>query len=198
MKINVRHSKFVIWHGVALLCVLLLPLLLKIVSWFSGIGGGCIMRRFFIYCPLCGGTRAVGALVRFDFLAAWNYNPLVVLLSFACIALDLWAWVRYFQKKRAVYHFPKLGVDCFGSGFVNLFYFAKLFDDFFWHRSYGRPRLFLGCGARTKGLTIGRCRRSALFLSFPSKRQKIKKSVQKSPDKYRPSSAESGGIFLFL
>jgi hypothetical protein len=106
MKINVRHSKFVIYHGIALLCVLLLPLLLKIVSWFSGIGGGCIMRRFFIYCPLCGGTRAVGALVRFDFLAAWNYNPLVVLLSFACIALDLWAWVRYFQKKEPYILFP--------------------------------------------------------------------------------------------
>ena len=30
-----------------------------------------------LYCPACGGTRAVGAILRFDILSAFKYNPIV-------------------------------------------------------------------------------------------------------------------------
>lgn len=45
------------------------------------INTGCIIRRIFhIYCPGCGGTRAVRALIRFDFGQSLYYNPTVILL----------------------------------------------------------------------------------------------------------------------
>ena len=94
-------------HAAALIGALILPLYMKVASWLNGIFGGCIMHRFFIYCPMCGGTRAVAALVRFDFLAAWNYNAFVVLLAFVVFALDVWALVRYAQKKEPLIVLPK-------------------------------------------------------------------------------------------
>ena len=103
---QLRHPQFLILHAAALIGSIFLPIYLKAVSWLSGIFGGCIMKRFFIYCPMCGGTRAVAALVRFDFVAAWNYNALVVLLGIAALALDVWAWVRYAQKKEPLIVLP--------------------------------------------------------------------------------------------
>lgn len=42
-------------------------------------GSGCIFRDMFgIYCPGCGGTRAVLALCRGDILASLYYHPLVL------------------------------------------------------------------------------------------------------------------------
>ena len=42
---------------------------------------GCFVRRkFHIYCPGCGGTRAVIALLKFDFRQSLYYNPIVILL----------------------------------------------------------------------------------------------------------------------
>ena len=104
---ELRHPQFLMLHAAALIGALILPLYMKVASWLSSLFGGCIMHRFFIYCPMCGGTRAVAALVRFDFLAAWNYNAFVVLLAFAVLALDVWAWVRYAQKKEPLIVLPK-------------------------------------------------------------------------------------------
>ena len=107
MKTKLRHPIFLALHGAAIVDLLLLPLYMKVASWLSGIFGGCLMHRFFIYCPLCGGTRAIAALTRFHFIEAWNYNAFVVLLCFAILALDVWAWVRYFQKKEPLIILPR-------------------------------------------------------------------------------------------
>ena len=106
MKTKLRHPIFLALHGAAILGALLLPLYMKVASWLSGIFGGCLMHRFFIYCPLCGGTRAVAALIRLDPVAAWNYNALVVILAVIALGLDVWAWVRYFQKKEPLIILP--------------------------------------------------------------------------------------------
>ena len=37
------------------------------------------LNKLHIYCPGCGGTRAVYALLRFDLLASLIYNPIVPL-----------------------------------------------------------------------------------------------------------------------
>ena len=107
IKVNVRHPIFLALHGAGILMALLFPLYMKAASWISSVFGGCLMHRFFIYCPLCGGTRAVAALLRFDFAAAWNYNAFVVVLCVVALGLDVWAWVRYFQKKEPLIIFPQ-------------------------------------------------------------------------------------------
>ena len=107
MKTKLRHPRFLALHGVALLAALFMPLYIKLANWLGGVFGGCLMHRFFIYCPLCGGTRAIAALTRFQFLEAWNYNALVVLLSVVVLNLDVWAWVRYLQKKEPLIILPR-------------------------------------------------------------------------------------------
>ena len=53
-----------------------------------------------IYCPLCGGLRAVHDLTHLDLGAALDRNPLVVLgIPFALLAWGLWAQ-RAFTGRR--------------------------------------------------------------------------------------------------
>lgn len=107
MKTKLRHPIFLALHAAGIMGVLLLPIYMKVSAWISGVLGGCVLHRFFIYCPLCGGTRAVAALVRFDFLAAWNYNAFVVILAFLALGIDIWMWARYFQKKEPLIIVPR-------------------------------------------------------------------------------------------
>ncbi|MBQ3225859.1 MAG: DUF2752 domain-containing protein [Clostridia bacterium] len=39
----------------------------------------CLFFRMGILCPACGGTRVVESLSRFDFCAAFSYNPMIFL-----------------------------------------------------------------------------------------------------------------------
>ena len=107
MKTKLRHPRFWALNGVVLLAALFMPLYIKLANWLGSVFGGCLMHRFFIYCPLCGGTRAIAALTRFQLLEAWNYNALVVLLSVVVLGLDVWAWIRYLQKKEPLIILPR-------------------------------------------------------------------------------------------
>lgn len=107
MKTKLRHPIFLSLHGAAILVILLLPLYMKLAGWLGSVFGGCIMHRLFIYCPLCGGTRALAALTRFQFAQAWSYNAFVVVLCVVALGLDVWAWVRYFQKKEPLIILPR-------------------------------------------------------------------------------------------
>ena len=131
MKTKLRHPIFLLLHAAAIVDVLLLPLYMKVANWFSGIFGGCLMHRFFIYCPLCGGTRALAALTRFDFAAAWNYNALVVILCFVVLAFDVWAWVRYFQKKEPLIILPKWSYIAFCGSLIFYFILRNVLMIFF-------------------------------------------------------------------
>ena len=121
MRTKLRHQMFLTLHGAAILGALLLPLYMKFSAYLGEIFGGCLMHRLFIYCPLCGGTRAAAALLRLDFVAALKYNAFVVLLCFVLLALDVWAWVRYFQKKEPLIILPKWSWIAFGCVFVTYF-----------------------------------------------------------------------------
>ena len=131
MKTKLRHPIFLILHAAAIVDVLLLPLYMKVANWFSGIFGGCLMHRFFIYCPLCGGTRALAALTRFQFAEAWNYNALVVILCFVVLAFDVWAWVRYFQKKEPLIILPKWSYLAFCAALITYFILRNVLMIFF-------------------------------------------------------------------
>jgi hypothetical protein len=55
----------------------------------------------------------------------------------------------------------------------------------------------LGCGATTKGLTIGRCRRSALFYPSHQKDKKSKKVCKNRTTNIAPPRQSAGGFFFF-
>ena len=62
--------------------------------------------RLFLYCPLCGGTRAIAALLHFDFVSACRYNFFVVLVILLAVCMDLWVLIRLLQRKTKLLPIP--------------------------------------------------------------------------------------------
>ncbi len=56
---------------------------------------GCLLHDWFhLYCPACGGTRALEALLKLDLLASIRYNPLVLILAAFFLYFYITAWIR--------------------------------------------------------------------------------------------------------
>ena len=86
---------YLLIHAGVLLLILLFPVYRLIASRMPSSLTGCLIHdRFFLYCPLCGGTRAVSAILRLDFAEAFANNAFVVLLFFLVLVLDAWALIR--------------------------------------------------------------------------------------------------------
>ena len=86
---------YLVVHIAVLAFALLFRLAIHITSRFENPFFGCLIHdRLFLYCPLCGGTRAVDALFRLDFALALRCNPLVVFLVAIVIVLDVIALIR--------------------------------------------------------------------------------------------------------
>jgi len=63
----------------------------------------CMMHDFFhLYCPACGGTRAVKAILSFDFLTALKCNPAVLLAFIYFVYYDIRAFLNIIRKKERV------------------------------------------------------------------------------------------------
>ena len=44
---------------------------------------------FKTYCPGCGGTRAVRALLHFDIIGSFKYHPIVPIAAFSALAYEI-------------------------------------------------------------------------------------------------------------
>ena len=63
---------------------------------------GCLIRnRFHIYCPGCGGTRAVEALLRLQLEQSLYYNPVVILLIIVTVCIVI---IRFIESKSGKKH----------------------------------------------------------------------------------------------
>ncbi len=103
-----KRKKFLLLHAGAVLLVLLFPLYRVGISMLPRSFVGCMMHDvLFLYCPLCGGTRAIAALLKFDVAAALRYNALVTTGCVAALVLDAVAWVRFFQRRSFCPRFPR-------------------------------------------------------------------------------------------
>lgn len=101
-------KNFLLIHAGLIAGAALFPLYLFFVEKMPDAFSGCLLHDFFfVYCPLCGGTRAVKALLRFRFAEAFRYNALVTLAVPALLALDVWALVRIFRGKEHALPMPR-------------------------------------------------------------------------------------------
>ena len=93
-------------HLVLAACAALFPLYRYLVGLLPRNMTGCILHDwFFLYCPLCGGTRAVSALLRLRFAAALHANAYVVLLAGVALAHYILAWVRLLRGEQKLFRF---------------------------------------------------------------------------------------------
>lgn len=68
----------------------------------------CVSYKFFhLYCPLCGGTRAIFALLELDFICALRYNSFIFYLAFAVIAYDVKVGIWAFKGRNDAFVLPK-------------------------------------------------------------------------------------------
>lgn len=69
---------------------------------------GCILHHWFlVYCPLCGGTRAIGSMLSLDFLTAFQQNAWVVLFALFAIVWDAFGVIRLIKGWEHPWSMPK-------------------------------------------------------------------------------------------
>lgn len=88
---------FGVGNGLALGGILLYPLYRYLVALLPRMT--CTAVRFGFYCPACGGTRALGALLSFDLVSALRYNLLVPLGALLFVAWDVAAIIHLVRGK---------------------------------------------------------------------------------------------------
>ena len=99
-----RWTLFAVINGLVLLCIPLYHLyvhqFLPLVPDFMT---KCVAVRFLhLYCTGCGGTRAVGALLRLDVLGAFRLNPFVPVAAGLFICYDLRAALAIARGEKLV------------------------------------------------------------------------------------------------
>ncbi len=98
---------FLLVHLCLLLVCLLFPLYLKVTGGLLAGLSGCFLHDYlFLYCPMCGGTRAVEALLHLRILEAFQYNAFVVSLLLIALVLDIIVFVRLLRGKKVILKLP--------------------------------------------------------------------------------------------
>lgn len=124
-NLNVKALKRLIMAHVAMAALALLMLAYK---WASEVAAKALLKLpyclthqlFHLYCPLCGGTRAVSALLRLDVVSALRYNPLVVAFALGLVIYDAVALAHVFRGGEL----PRLKVGWLAVTLVAVGYFA--------------------------------------------------------------------------
>ena len=89
------RKRFWRWQAVIATLVVLFPFYGWLAPKLLEGRGGCFLHDWLsIYCPFCGGTRAVSALLHLHVLEAFRFNAFVLLLIALGMVLDVWAFVR--------------------------------------------------------------------------------------------------------
>ncbi len=87
---------FSVINAVLLISLLLFPIYLHFAPVLPLNKCG-LLEVFHLYCPACGGTRALNALLHFDIINSIIYNPMVI-ISFVMLILYEIGMIKYLIK----------------------------------------------------------------------------------------------------
>ena len=80
--------------------IIILIFLIFLYVLLQNIHYDCPFHYFLnIWCPGCGGTRMIGAILQLDFYQAFRYNPLLFILVITGILYFIYMIVHYIKKK---------------------------------------------------------------------------------------------------
>lgn len=99
-----RWVTFAVINGLVLLCIPLYHLYIhKFLPLFPDLMTKCVAVQFLhLYCTGCGGTRAIGALLRCDIIDAFRLNPFVPIAAILFICYDLRAAIAIARGEKLV------------------------------------------------------------------------------------------------
>ncbi len=109
-------KKLLIWFNACAVFVLILFVIIsKILTQMEY---KCVFAsKMFMYCPGCGGTRAVSSLLHFDILSAMKYNIIVPIMLVLYIYYNIVAIISikkkeedFFTNKRLIPIYVFIGV----------------------------------------------------------------------------------------
>ncbi len=91
MIISIKNQrKIFLWVNVGVIAALLLfPLYLKIIPYIPTMSKCDMVEALHIYCPGCGATRALKALLRFDIISSFKLNPIVPVSAALFVIYDI-------------------------------------------------------------------------------------------------------------
>jgi hypothetical protein len=119
MKKRIRHPLFLAAHLLLPLAFPLMALYRYLIALLPPHLTGCPLHDYlFLYCPVCGGTRAAEAILRLDFLGALRANAFVALAVPTVLVLDIVAWVRYARGKTPLLRVPTWAWIAFAASLV--------------------------------------------------------------------------------
>lgn len=84
----------------------------------------CVLHDFLhLYCPFCGGTRAILAVFRLDFVAAVRLNPALPPAALLAVALDIRALILLCRRSKK----PLCPRWCLpvGAAYFTIFFVAR-------------------------------------------------------------------------
>lgn len=65
----------------------------------------CLTKTTFkIYCPACGGTRAVSSLLRFDIIDSLCHNPIVLYIAVCIVLVNVLGVIAIVKKKSNIFY----------------------------------------------------------------------------------------------
>ena len=102
------QKRFLCLNLVFLTGALVYPLYCYWVFHFNTPFSHCFLKEWFgIYCPLCGGTRALYELLHLRFLSALRYNTYVVLFAVLVILWDIVTFIGFLRGRKTFFRIPK-------------------------------------------------------------------------------------------
>ena len=118
-------SLFFMINGITVAAACLLLLLAFLKSYVSVPLTDCYFHQLFhLYCPLCGGTRAFMAIIRFDIVSALKYNAFAVYLFALAIYYEIKSGIMAFRGNNKAFSLP-VWLLCLTGGLFVLYFVGR-------------------------------------------------------------------------